>query len=299
MSRFRGVFTIPCTPFTEAGALDEASLRREVEFCLQCGAHGLVAPVNASEFTSLSDLERQRVVEIVAEVNAGRRPFVAGVSGVSSEVAVWHARHAREVGADALIAMPPYVRKASPPEIVAYYRALGEVGLPIFVQNWVLPIGTPMAPDFLARLAREIEAVEYLKEETQFAPQVMTAVRQLAGDHLRGVMGGQAGRYLFTEHARGACGTMPACDLTDLQVDLWEALDAGREAEARDRFRAMLPLLNFEQMYGVAAYKEILRRRGVIATAVCRGAPAALDRDDLRELDRLLADVEPYFRWQA
>jgi dihydrodipicolinate synthase/N-acetylneuraminate lyase len=67
---FRGVFTIPCTPFTEPGGLDENSLRREIEFCIECGAHGLVAPVNASEFTSLSDEERQRVVEIVV----GRPP---------------------------------------------------------------------------------------------------------------------------------------------------------------------------------------------------------------------------------
>src|SRR5436190_6116831 len=118
---YRGVFTIPCTPFTERGALDEASLQREVEFCIQCGAHGLVAPVNASEFTSLSDDERKRVVEIVVKATAGRAPVVAGVSAVSAEVAALFARHAADSGADALIAIPPYVRKAAPEEIFAYY----------------------------------------------------------------------------------------------------------------------------------------------------------------------------------
>ena len=132
--RFRGIFTIPCTPFSASGELDEQSLRREVRFCLDCGAHGLVAPVNASEFTSLSDAERCRVVEIVAEENAGRVPFVAGASGVSAQVAVYFARHARNAGAAGLIAMPPYVKKAGAAEIFDYYERLSDAAeLPIII----------------------------------------------------------------------------------------------------------------------------------------------------------------------
>src|SRR5687768_18494399 len=104
---FRGVYTIPVTPFTETGELDEESLRREVRFCLECGAHGIVAPVNASEFYTLTDEERLRVVRIVAEENAGRVPFVAGCSAVSVQHAAMLAREARAAGASAVMAMPP------------------------------------------------------------------------------------------------------------------------------------------------------------------------------------------------
>ena len=54
----RGVYTIPSTPFDEQGQLDEEGLRGIVDFCVECGAHGIVWPVNASEFTILSDQER-------------------------------------------------------------------------------------------------------------------------------------------------------------------------------------------------------------------------------------------------
>jgi len=47
----RGIFTIPSTPFDDRGRLDEEGLRRIVDFCVGCGAHGIVSPVNASEFT--------------------------------------------------------------------------------------------------------------------------------------------------------------------------------------------------------------------------------------------------------
>jgi dihydrodipicolinate synthase/N-acetylneuraminate lyase len=294
---FRGVFTIPCTPFTEPGGLDENSLRREIEFCIECGAHGLVAPVNASEFTSLSDEERQRVVEIVVRSAAGRVPVVAGVSAVSAEVAAMFARHAAESGAAALIAMPPYVRRASQEEIAAYYAAISEAApLPIFIQNFVPPVGTPMSAAFMARLLREIEHVDYVKEETIPAPHVMTELIQEAGSALKGVMGGMAGRYLLNEYDRGACGTMPACEITDVHVQLWNALDSGDRERARAIYHQMLPLLNVEHLYGAAVYKEVLVRRGVIRSARMRGGIGPLDAVDQRELDGILAGMRDLFR---
>lgn len=294
--QFRGVFTIPCTPFTATGELDEASLRREVRFCLDCGAHGLVAPVNASEFSSLSDTERMRVVEIVAEENGGRVPFVAGVSAVSTQVAVLHSRHAQSVGADALIAMPPYVKKYPLAEIFAYYEAIAAVDLPVVIQDFIPPVGTPMSPELMARMLREIPQVRFLKEEAIMPGHVMTETARLAGDALEGMMGGQGGRFLFDEVARGGAGTMPACQSTDLHVDIWNLIEAGDLLAARVLFNRLLPLLNSEWMFSVALYKQILRRRGVFETAYCRAAPAQLDEYDLRELDALLTDIEPLYR---
>jgi dihydrodipicolinate synthase/N-acetylneuraminate lyase len=297
VSPFRGVFTIPCTPFTESGALDEASLQREIEFCMACGAHGIVAPVNASEFTSLSDQERQRIVEMVGRISAGRIPFVAGVSGVSAEVAAMFARQAADAGAEAVIAMPPYVRKASSDEILGYYEAISDAAsLPIFIQNFVAPIGTPLTAAVMARVLREVEHVHYVKEETAQAPHVMSELVREAGPALRGVMGGMAGRYLLNEYDRGVCGTMPACEITDVHVQLWDALAAGDRARARAIHLRMLPLLNMEHMYGASVYKEVLRRRGVIQNSTLRGGVGPLDDVDRRELTMILDEMRDLFR---
>ena len=293
--RFRGVFAIPVTPFDVRGDLDVDSLRRCVDFCVRAGAHGIVAPVNASEFFTLTEGERKRVVEVVAEQAAGRRSFVAGVTGASTRIAVELARHARAAGADAVMAMPPYVRHPDPEEIVEFYGEVARAAeLPVWVQDYVPPLGTPMAPALLARLLREIPGVDYLKEETAFAPQVMSQVRALAGDALIGMMGGMAGRYLLDEYRRGACGTMPACEVADAHVAVWDALEAGREAEARRLFTQLLPLLNLEAMYSFTVYKEVLYRRGVIACPHTR-APGAtpLDEEATRELSLILDDLAP------
>ncbi len=295
---FRGVFAIPVTPFDAAGELDVESLRRCVDFCIQAGAHGVVAPVNASEFFTLTEVERRRVVEVVAEQTGGRRPCVAGVTGASTQIAAELARHARGAGADAVMAMPPYVRHPGPDEIVEFYAAVARAAeVPVWIQDYVPPMGTPMAPTLLARLLREIPGVDYLKEETTFAPQVMTQVAALAGGTLKGMMGGMAGRYLLEEYRRGARGTMPACEVTDAHVAVWDALEAGDESTARHRFGQLLPLLNMEAMYSFTIYKEVLYRRGVIACPKTRAPGAAfLDQEASRELDLILAEIAPLLK---
>src|SRR5436309_12094803 len=106
-SRFRGVFAIPPTPFDDAGNVDEASLRRCVDFCVEAGAHGIVAPVNASESIALTDAERLRVTDVLVEQAAARVPVVVGVSGVSGAASVLYTRQAVQAGTAAVISMQP------------------------------------------------------------------------------------------------------------------------------------------------------------------------------------------------
>lgn len=292
---FRGVFAIPPTPFNDAGNIDEVSLQNCVEFCIEGGAGGIVAPVNASEGIVLTDAERLRVTEILVAQTAGRIPVVIGVSGVSTEASVLYARHAAKAGADSVIAMPPYVRHPPADEIFDFFAAVAAAadGLPVWIQDYVAPVGTPMSIGLLVRLLG-IPGVHWLKEETQYAPQVMTEVKRVAGDKLLGMMGGMAGRYLIEEFRRGACGTMPACEAVDAHAMVWAALERGDMDEARRLHALLLPLLNYEGMYSFTVYKEVLWRRGVIANPRTRVPGAGkLDAENHRELDLLLKELDP------
>jgi 4-hydroxy-tetrahydrodipicolinate synthase len=294
--QWRGVFTIPVTPFDAHGEVHERALESWVQFCVEAGAHGVVAPVNASEAPLLSDDERKHVAEIVVATVARRAPAVVGVSAATTRQSVEFARHARGAGADAVIAMPPYVKQASASEIVDFYEQVARAAdRPVFIQNFGAPIGTPMSARLLAELV-QIEGVDYIKEETARAAQLMTELLALAGPGLKGIMGGMAGRYLFNEFRRGACGTMPACEVTDVDVRIWNALEAGDLPGARQLHNRLLPLLNIEAMYGAAIYKEVLKRRGVIEHSTMRGPGLVeLDGFDRLELDAILDDVGELF----
>src|SRR5205823_2033930 len=106
-----------------------------------------------------------------------------------------------------------------------------------------------------------------------------------------GVLGGAGARYLLDELARGAIGTMPACELTDVHVRMVRAWRAGDTALARLLYNRTLPLLNFQAVFRWAATKEVLKRRGVIDDTTIRATGPRLDEQDRIELDTMLAEI--------
>jgi 4-hydroxy-tetrahydrodipicolinate synthase len=89
---------------------------------------------------------------------------------------------------------------------------------------------------------------------------------------------------------------MPACEVTDVHVALWNALEAGDAVKAREIYTRLLPLLTLEWLYGAVVYKEVLRRRGILDHAGVRGPGFhRLDAFDHQELDAILADVSRLF----
>lgn len=296
MTPWRGIFVIVVTPFTDGYELDEASLRRQIRFCIEAGAHGLVGPANASEFSLMSDDERKRWLDIVVSETGGQIPVVAATTSGHTLPAVALSRYAEQIGADGIMAMPPHIVHTDAAGCFDYFQALAQaVTIPICIQNYPAPVGTPMSSALVARMCRELEHVEYIKEETLPEPRQISATLAAAGDACKGVFGGQGGIYLIDEYRRGSTGNMPACQATDVQVAIWNKLEAGDEAGARQLFNQLLPLINYERLYGVAVYKEVLRRRGIFSTTISRYPNAYLDEQDCAELDAIMRDVEPLF----
>ncbi|MDP2949143.1 MAG: dihydrodipicolinate synthase family protein [Chloroflexota bacterium] len=293
--QFRGLYSVMVTPFDERGTVDGPALRRVIDFNIEAGAHGIVAPVFGSEFFTLSDDERRLVIRTAAETVAHRIPYVAGVTGASPQHSAELAKYAEQCGAEAVIATAPIGQAMPFPHIEEYFRALSDVvSIPVFVQN--ISVGTPLSAEQLAKLVHELEHVKYVKEETLQAGHTMEAFLKLAGDVCQGVMGGSGGGYLLEEYRRGSCGTMPGPHIPDVHAAIWNALEAGDEKKARSIFNRTLPLHQRERLHGVALYKEVLHRRGIIASTYVRvPGRRTLDAVDQEELDAALAELEGLF----
>ncbi len=296
--QLRGIFGIPATPFNQDETIDTKSLESVLNFTVESGCHGMAVPIMASEYQSLTDVERKMVVETAVRVVGGRIPVVAGVTGVSNVHAIELARHAEGAGADAVIALPPFSIPPSLGEVERFFHELGDaIGIPVFIQNHMA--GYAMGGEALAKICRENPNVSYIKEETRFAGRSATATMELAGDACAGIMGGMSCRFLVSEFRRGECGNMPGSQWGDIVSVIWDKLEEGDEATAREMHTRLLPLLNFELMNGLPAFKEVLVRRGVIATTVIRSPGRNdLDRQDVEELDLLLSEIDDLLTWK-
>ena len=294
----RGIYGITATPFNDDESLDLDSLDRVVNFTVESGCHGVVMPVMASEYHTLTDDERKTVIERTIKAVAGRVPVIAGVTGVSNVHSIGLARFAQDAGADSVIAIPPNSRPTSPGEVMRFFGQLNDaVSIPIWIQNHNQGGGLNAAQ--LTEICVSFKNVSYVKEETTFAGHVTTQLLEAAGDHCLGVMGGGSCRNMISEFRRGMCGNMPASHFGDPMSKMWDLLDAGDVSGATEVHRRLLPIINFEGIYGVAAFKAVLHRRGLISSPTARGpGKASLDTADNEELDMLLAEIDDLLTWK-
>lgn len=293
-----GAYGILLTTFDDDDRVLDRDLAAQAEF-VSTTAQGVVWPVMASEFYVLGSDEIERGFATVARATAGRAPFIAGVSQLTRRDAAHLARAAAGAGADAVIAMPPYLRKATGTDLTEYFAAIAEAGRPIVVQNHS-SFGTSgaMSAGELRGLAEGIPLVRHLKEEAPVLPQTITrALTQLPGLY-REIFGGGGGRFLLDELHRGGSGTMAACEWVDLLGAVFRAHAGGDAETARRLQERALPGIVLEMAYGMPGAKEVLRRRGVLRSTRSRlGAASVLDQaahDEIGTVLERLADVLPW-----
>jgi dihydrodipicolinate synthase/N-acetylneuraminate lyase len=99
---------------------------------------------------------RRRGAEILLRAAGGRCAVAIGVQAASKEIAIEFARHAESKGADAVIALPPFLGPVALETVAEYYRAIAAaIRLPIFIQNSGGEWGPALPTSFVIQLARE------------------------------------------------------------------------------------------------------------------------------------------------
>lgn len=137
MSRkeIKGVIPAVITPFDADGAVDEDVLRKSVDW-LAPRTHGLFICGSYGCGPLMTAGERKRVAEAVVEQVNGRIPVIVHVGTTNTAETVELARHAREVGADAVSAVAPWYYMHTEDAIFTHYgRLVDSVDIPVFIYN--------------------------------------------------------------------------------------------------------------------------------------------------------------------
>ncbi len=294
-----GVYIISATPFAENGALDLESAERLVDFYLGHGVAGITVLGMMGEAPKLSPVEARMFLERVLVRVAGRVPVVVGVSNPDLDALTRLAGVAMDAGA-AGVMVAPRAGLEGDEAILGYMgevcRRLGPE-VPLVYQDFPLVTRAPITADGFARLVEAEPSVVMLKHEDWPGLEKLSAVRAEAerrGVRRVAILTGNGGLYLPQELARGADGAMTGFAFPEMLVEVVARHRAGEADAAEDLFDLYLPLVRHEQQpgFGLAVRKEVLRRRGAIASAHVRQPGPVLDAAGHAELDRLMARLE-------
>ncbi|WP_227247241.1 dihydrodipicolinate synthase family protein [Paraburkholderia caribensis] len=300
--RYRGVFPVVPTTFTETGALDLESQKRVVDFMIDAGSDGLCILANFSEQFALSDDERETLTRAMLEHVAGRVPVIVTTSHYSSAVCVERSRRAQEQGASMVMVMPPYhgaTFRVPETQIYEFYARLSDgIDIPIMIQD-APASGTVLSAAFLARMARELEQVSYFKIETPGAAAKLRELIRLGGDAVEGPWDGEEAITLFADLNAGATGSMTGGGYPDGIRPILEAFREGKCDEAFAQYQRWLPLINHEnRQTGLLAAKALMKEGGVIACEAPRHPLPAMHPDTRAELIEIARGLDPMvLRW--
>lgn len=298
---FRGIYPILQTPFREDDTVDVAALRRELEFVIAAGAHGMCWPQAGSEFWLLTDAERYEIGELIVYTVAGRLPVILGVQSTNHwRTALDFARHAELIGADGIISLPPYQAQPSPEQAAEYFSTLSKAtSLPVYIQNTAGQYGPALSVDAMVELARACPTVCYVKDEVQPSLERIRELAEKGAGLMQGIFTGSGANHLMDEMRAGAQGCCPGADLVDVYGRVFDLYQEGQEAKAQALFDGLAPMRDCKlDAHWMLLMKERLRRRGVFPTTRSRVAPYELqwksDRDQAA-FDAAYAAIEPLF----
>jgi 4-hydroxy-tetrahydrodipicolinate synthase len=164
IATLKGCGTALVTPFNEDHTIDEAALRKLVEFQIAEGIDFLVPCGTTGESVTLDDQEQRRVVEIVLQAAQGRVQVIAGAGGNNTAHVIKLAREYERLGVRGLLSVSPYYNKPTQEGLYQHFKAIAEsTSLPIIIYNVPPRTAVNILPDTVARLA-EIANIAGVKE---------------------------------------------------------------------------------------------------------------------------------------
>jgi len=165
-------------PLDNQGKINEAELRRYIDWLIDSGVHGLYPNGSTGEFLRFTPKERRRIIKIVCEQTAGRVPVLAGAAEANVSETLDACSAYAEYGARAVAIVSPFYYKLSPDAVYAYFREIA-VNTPIDVTLYNIPMfASPIDVPTVQRLA-EFDRVIGMKDSSGDLPFMMRVVESI------------------------------------------------------------------------------------------------------------------------
>jgi 4-hydroxy-tetrahydrodipicolinate synthase len=291
----QGVMPVVIMPYTQDGELAWNALHDQIRHMAHVGCDGVVVG-QVSEVLRLSDAERRQMAEEIVKAADGKICAIMSTGGESTRQAVSFSQHADQAGCDALLVMHPSIMALDDGQMLDYYRAVIEaVNCPILVHHAKSMAKRPLSIDVQAQLLDLYGPDKVMfKPEAAPTPPRVSQLMEATGGKAR-IFEGDGGMMLADTFQRGVTGVIPATEIAEIVVTLWQLLRQGRDEEAR-RIAYPLSYLMCHMMNSIDCYlgisKHLLKRRGLMENTYIRTPiDYHVDPETLREVERVYDEL--------
>lgn len=250
------------------------------------------------EATKLTTVESAAFLKRFLHRLAGSHPVIVGASNPGTDNLARFAAEAMDAGAAGVMVAPIPGLKTDDQVFGYFAEVLSRLhGIPVCYQDYPQTTGVSTSIAVLHRLIDAFPNLVMLKHEESPGLTKITKLRERS-DKREGrrvsILVGNGGLHLPQEMGRGADGAMTGFAYPEMLVEVCRRFAEGDAQGAEDVFDCYLPILRHEQQlgFGFAVRKEVLRRRGALATAHVRHPGLKLSARDHQELDGLMARLE-------
>ena len=283
--RFVGSYGVLVTPFTkDEQKLDLEALKNFIDWQIKCKSPGIILLGTTGEFLTISDEERELLVDTAVKHVGGRIKVLVGTMNAYTPKAVAYSKGAQDLGADGLMILPPYYYTPTHDEIYNYYKAICEkVSIPIMVYNNPFTSNVDMPAKLIAKLTKDFEQIRYIKEASKDLGRVREIINETDG-----VMNVFAGERVVESYMLGAVGYVNpyANYIPEASTIICEYL-AKKEYEKAEKISHLIEKIDAiialgHPTYGHQCYSKAL--------AAVRGYPVGDVRPPLTKFEELGAE---------
>lgn len=286
-----GLVHTPVTPFTSEGDIDYPMYGKLIEFHLQNGAEALALPMHVGESVSLTDVERQQLLEFALKKVNKRVQIIAHVSQSGTSIAVTLASHAAKAGAAAIVATTPYYWTPPPAMLLDHFAQIGKgVNVPFFVYNSPQEMGgVKVTTDLVVKLIEKLDnfvGLVDLSLDWQFLIEVISTAKRSRPEFqlMTGI------EYLISAGAIGATGMFsPLSGIAPRAVrELWDICKKEKYSEARPVQESLAALRQAVKQNMPGRLKCVMHYMG----RDCGQPRPPLGSLDIAEQEKLYAEID-------
>ena len=295
---WKGVFPALVTPFTADDKLDLDMYEKNLAAQIEAGVHGIVIGGSLGEASTITNKEKEELVEFSVEylnarlndkVGQGKIPVIVNIAESSTKDAIQQAANARNWGADGLMLLPPMRYKTDDRETIHYFKTVARsTELPIMIYNNPVDYKIDTRPELFDELV-ECKNITALKESSRDVTN-LTRMKNRFGDRFKILCG--VDTLAMEELCLGADGWVAGlvCAFPKETVTIYNLVKEGRIEEATKIYRWFMPLLELDIHPKLVQYIKLAAKQTGIGNEYVRAPRLVLEGEERERVLKIIND---------